>query len=66
MKIKTKLIIQIEGGCYMTNKDFGDYNIADLPKEDIQDICDLEKSLSSKTNKDVVLIAYQQKNKAEV
>jgi hypothetical protein len=49
----------------MENKNYSDYRIADIPEEDLNNISELEKSLSSKSNKDIVLIAYQQSNKVE-
>ncbi|MDF2537206.1 MAG: hypothetical protein K0S76_227 [Herbinix sp.] len=49
----------------MEHKDYTDYNIADLPEDDILNIMELENTLRKKTNKEVVLIAYQQTSKAE-
>jgi hypothetical protein len=49
----------------MEYKDYTDYSIADIPEEDLNHISELEKSLSSKSNKDIVLIAYQHTDKAE-
>ncbi len=43
----------------MDIKDIKDYCIADISSEDINHISELEKAISSKTNKDIVLIAYQ-------
>jgi hypothetical protein len=45
--------------------DFRDYSIAELPSEEVETICDLEKALCTKTNNDIILIAYQQKDRAE-
>ena len=49
----------------MDSKDFSEYIIADISEEDLTDISRLEQTLCSKTNKEVVLIAYQHKEKAE-
>ncbi len=49
----------------MNSMDFKEYNIADIPDDDLKNITELEKSLSTKTKKDVVLIAYQHTEKAE-
>lgn len=38
-----------------------DYSIADISDEDIKNITKLEQSLKSKTNQDIVLIAYQKR-----
>jgi hypothetical protein len=43
----------------MISKNFNDYNIADISKDDIPSITELERMLSAKANKDIVLIAYQ-------
>jgi hypothetical protein len=43
----------------MEIKDFKDYNIAEISKDELQSISDLEQSISSKSNKDIILIAYQ-------
>jgi hypothetical protein len=45
--------------------EYNDYNIADIPEEFLKNITELENSLSSKTNKEVVLIAYQYTDRAE-
>lgn len=45
--------------------EYNDYNIAEIPEEDLMNITKLENSLSSKTNKEVVLIAYQHTDRAE-
>jgi hypothetical protein len=55
----------MKGAKDMKSMDFTNYNIADIPNEDLQNISELEKSLSKKINKDVVLIAYQHTEKAE-
>ncbi|MDF2540986.1 MAG: hypothetical protein K0S47_704 [Herbinix sp.] len=39
------------------------YSVADISDEDIKDICDLEKTLCSKSHKDIILIAYQSEAK---
>jgi len=49
----------------MKIKEYTEYNIAELPEEELTNITELEKSLCLKTNKEVVLIAYQHTNKAE-
>jgi len=49
----------------MGNK-FNDYEIAEISTNDKKEISELEKSISTKSNKDIVLIAYQSKDKAEV
>lgn len=36
-----------------------DYIIANLSEEELKNITELERSLSSRTHKDVVLIAYE-------
>lgn len=46
-------------------KDFNDYTVANISDEDIASISKLEKDIKDKDNKDIVLIAYQPKNKAE-
>lgn len=43
----------------MEIKDFKDYNIAEISKDELQSITELEQSISSKLDKDIVLIAYQ-------
>lgn len=51
----------------MEIKDLKDYCIANISNEEVRNISELEKTISSKTNKDIVLIAYEinkkQKNK---
>jgi len=42
-----------------------DYTIADVSKDDLSIISELEKSLSSQKNADIVLIAYQPNKTAE-
>ncbi len=49
----------------MDNKNYTDYCIADISNEDVRSISELEKTISSKVNKDIVLIAYQTMNEAE-
>lgn len=39
-----------------------DYAIANISEEDIKNITKLEQSLKSKTNQDIVLIAYQKRD----
>lgn len=43
----------------MEIKEYKDYCIADITNEDVSKISELEKAISSKANKDIVLIAYQ-------
>lgn len=47
-------------------KDFNDYTVANISEEDIASISKLEKAIKDKDNKEIVLIAYQPNNKAEV
>jgi hypothetical protein len=49
----------------MELKNYQDYNFADISKEDIIDISELESQLSQKMNKPIVLIAYQPKDDKE-
>jgi hypothetical protein len=49
----------------MENKDYTDYCIANISNEDVISISELEKVISSKANKDIVLVAYQTMNEAE-
>ena len=49
----------------MEIKDFEDYSIASISSEDIRSITDLEKTISSKADGDIVLIAYQTKKEAK-
>jgi hypothetical protein len=49
----------------MENKSFNDYSVAHISQEDIQTISNLEKTLSDKSNQDIVLIAYQPNKKAK-
>ncbi|MHB8129462.1 MAG: hypothetical protein ACYDEX_10725 [Mobilitalea sp.] len=46
-------------------KENSEYTIADVSKDDISIISDLEKSLSSQKNTDIVLIAYQPNKKVK-
>lgn len=50
----------------MEMNDFTDYEIAEITDKDNTVITELEKNLSSKTDKDIVLIAYQPKAKENV
>ncbi|MDF2587230.1 MAG: hypothetical protein K0S41_1071 [Anaerocolumna sp.] len=43
----------------MNTKNFDDYKIADISAEDINVISELEKTISSNANQDIILIAYQ-------
>lgn len=43
----------------MEIKDIKDYCIAHISTEDVSNITELERKISSKTNKDIVLIAYE-------
>lgn len=43
----------------MENMKFNDYNIAEISKNNVTDILELEKTLSQNANKEIVLIAYQ-------
>ncbi len=38
---------------------YKDYTVAKISEDDVQSISKLEKSLSDKSQKDIVLIAYQ-------
>jgi hypothetical protein len=49
----------------MENKDYADYCIANISNEDVISISELEKVISSNTNKDIVLVAYQTTKEAE-
>lgn len=49
----------------MEIKDFKDYCIANISTEDVSNISALEKAISTKVDKDIVLIAYQTKSEAE-
>lgn len=49
----------------MEIKDFKDYSIANISNEDVSNISELEQKISSKTNKDIILIAYQTIREAE-
>lgn len=53
------LIITVIGGDFMENMKFNDYNIAEISKNNVTDILELEKTLSQNANKEIVLIAYQ-------
>lgn len=43
-----------------------DYTVADISKEDVEEITQLEKTLSDNTHQDIVLVAYQSSKKAGV
>lgn len=43
----------------MKNKDFDHYHVASISGDEITSITNLEKQLSEKANKPIVLIAYQ-------
>lgn len=49
----------MKGDELMEIKNFKDYCIANISNEDVSSISELEKTISSKTDKDIVLIAYQ-------
>lgn len=49
----------------MEIKDNKDYCIADITNEDVSSITELEKAINTRTNKDIVLIAYETVNEAE-
>jgi hypothetical protein len=59
------ILLPWKGDKPMEIKDFKDYCIANIPNEDISNISELEKTICSKTNKDIVLIAYQTISEAE-
>ncbi len=42
-------------------ENFNDYNIANISKDDVNQITELEEVISSKMKKDIVLIAYEHK-----
>lgn len=52
----------------MENKSFDNYHVADISNDDVVSITNLEKQLSEKTNKPIVLIAYQplEESKAQI
>lgn len=43
----------------MDHKSIHDYSVANISDDDVRAISQLEKTLSDKTNQDIVLIAYQ-------
>jgi hypothetical protein len=43
----------------MEIKNYTNYDIADVTENDLKNISELEKSLSSNTKEDIVLIAYK-------
>lgn len=47
----------------MENKSFESYHVANISKEDVTSITNLEKQLSENTSKPIVLIAYQPNDK---
>lgn len=49
----------------MDHTNFKDYDIASLPTDDIESITELEQSICSNTQKEIVLIAYQHTDKTE-
>lgn len=49
----------------MDNKKFVDYEFADISGKEESEITELEKIISTNSNKDIVLIAYQSKDRAE-
>jgi hypothetical protein len=49
----------------MDTKNFNDYKIADISSEEIKVITDLEKSISTKMNQNIILIAYEPSKKAK-
>lgn len=49
----------------MANKQFDDYEIANISAKEEQELSKLEQSMRNETNKDVVLIAYQPKERAK-
>ena len=51
--------LNMKGDIIMETKNIKDYCIANISKEDVSKITELEKMISSKTNKDIVLIAYE-------
>lgn len=44
----------------MDNK-FDNYEIADISDKELSKICDLEETLKNNSNKDIILIAYEDK-----
>lgn len=48
----------------MEDRNLKDYAVANISEEDVLSITELEKALSSRDHKDIVLIAYQPKDKA--
>lgn len=43
----------------MDLKNNSDFNFANISSDDIKNICNLEKELSDKCKKDIILIAYE-------
>ena len=54
----------VKGGIDMDTKSNMEYAIAYLPEEELRNITELERTLSSRVHKDVVLIAYEKDEKA--
>lgn len=46
----------------MDNTKYTEYDIANVSEEDLKNISELEKSLSTNTKEDIVLIAYKHNN----
>ena len=51
--------LTVKGGIGMETKSSKEYTIANLPEEELKNLTELERSLSSRVHKDVVLIAYE-------
>ncbi len=51
--MKKGLVIRME------NKNYTEYDIADVSEEDLKNISELEKSISTNAKEDIVLIAYK-------
>lgn len=49
----------------MEIKDYKEYCIANISNEDVNHISELERTISSKSNKDIVLIAYEKTHENE-
>ncbi|MDF2803369.1 MAG: hypothetical protein K0S61_3272 [Anaerocolumna sp.] len=49
----------------MDNKSFASYHVANISKDDVTTITNLEKQLSENTNKPIVLIAYQPNDESQ-
>ena len=46
----------------MDNKSYKEYDFADVSEEDLRNITSLEKTISTNTHEDIVLIAYKHKH----